>query len=107
MLNKEVTVTIDRKIGETHPIHKDMIYPINYGYIEGIIAADGDFQDAYILGEDMPVDTFTGLVIAIIHRKNDVETKWVVAKRDSKYSIEDIKSATYFTEKYFDISIEI
>lgn len=27
-----------------------MYYPINYGYIEGVMAPDGEEQDAYILG---------------------------------------------------------
>ena len=33
-----------------HPEYKDMYYPINYGYIEGVMAPDGEEQDAYILG---------------------------------------------------------
>ena len=46
---------------------------INYGYIEGIIAPDGEEQDAYILGIDKPVKEFVGKIIAIIHREDDVE----------------------------------
>ena len=45
-----ITVTIDRPIGSRHPKHKEIIYPINYGYIEGVIAPDGEEQDVYILG---------------------------------------------------------
>ncbi len=33
----------------------DIYYPINYGYIEGIMAPDGEEQDVYILGVDEPV----------------------------------------------------
>lgn len=51
-LGKAVTVTIDRPIGSVHPKHDDMIYPINYGYINGVIAPDGEELDVYILGED-------------------------------------------------------
>ncbi len=47
-----VKVTVDRPLGSRHPKHKNIIYPINYGYIEGIIAPDGEEQDAYILGVD-------------------------------------------------------
>mgnify|MGYP002231338216 CR=1 FL=1 len=32
-----------------------MYYPINYGYIEGVMAPDGEEQDAYILGVNEPV----------------------------------------------------
>ncbi len=67
MLGRIVAVTVDRPMGSFHPKHKDIYYPINYGYIEGIIAPDGEEQDAYILGVDKPVDKFTGKVIAIIH----------------------------------------
>ena len=31
-----------------------MYYPINYGYIEGVMAPDGEEQDAYILGVNEP-----------------------------------------------------
>lgn len=74
-----VKVTVDRPLGSRHPKHKNIIYPINYGYIEGIIAPDGEEQDAYILGVDEPVKEFIGKVIAIIHRNDDVEEKLVVA----------------------------
>ena len=42
ILGQHVKVTIDRPMGSFHPEHKDLYYPINYGYIEGIIAADGE-----------------------------------------------------------------
>ena len=64
-----------------HPKHKDIYYPINYGYIEGIIAPDGEEQDAYILGVTESVEEFTGTVIAIIHRHDDVEEKWLLCRR--------------------------
>jgi inorganic pyrophosphatase len=50
-----VKVVVDRPLGSYHPKHKDMYYTINYGYIEGIIAPDGEEQDAYIIGVDEPV----------------------------------------------------
>ena len=83
-----------------------MNYPINYGYIEGIMASDGEEQDAYILGVNKPVEEFTGEVIAIIHRLNDVEEKWVVAPEDELYSKEQIEEQVQFQEKYFEYEIE-
>lgn len=96
-----VTVTVDRPLGSYHPEHKDMYYPINYGYIEGVIAADGEEQDAYILGVDEPVKNFTGEVIGIVHRDDDVETKLVVAPQNSSFTSEQIMSRINFTEKYY------
>ena len=47
-----VKIIVDRPMGSFHPEHSDLFYPINYGYIPGMIAPDGDEQDVYILGVD-------------------------------------------------------
>ena len=85
-----VKVTIDRPLGSRHPKYPDLYYPINYGYVEGVIAPDGEEQDAYVLGVNEPVNEFCGRVIAVIHRLNDVEDKWVVAPEGVKFSKEEI-----------------
>ena len=105
MLGKKVKVTVDRSMGTYHPQHKDLYYPINYGYIEGIIAPDGEEQDAYILGVDKPVTEFEGIVIATIHRNNDIEEKWVVAPEGKTFTKEEIEKAVHFQEQYFDTEI--
>ena len=105
LIGEIVKVTVDRPLGSYHPKHKDMYYPINYGYIENIIAPDGEEQDAYILGVETPVKEFTGKVIAIIHRKNDVEEKWVVAPPEMSFTKEQIWEKVLFTEKYYDSEI--
>jgi adenylate kinase family enzyme len=107
VIGKIVTVTIDRPLGTYHPIHKDMYYPINYGYIEGIMAADGEEQDAYIIGIDVPINKFTGKVIAVVHRKDDIEDKWIVCPEDMNIMIEEIKEKIHFQEQYFDSQIII
>lgn len=56
-----------------------MYYPINYGYVEGIMAPDGEEQDAYIGVDDEAVEKFIDKIIAVVHRNDDVEEKWVVA----------------------------
>jgi len=105
IIGKNVTVIVDRKLGTYHPKHKKLFYPINYGYIEGIIAGDGEEQDAYILGVDEPVDTFEGKVIAVVHRYNDNEDKWIVAPNGMNFSKEEIEKAVYFQEQYFSSEI--
>ena len=47
MLGKVVTVKVDRHLGSFHPKHKGIYYPNNYGYIEGIMAPDGEEQDVH------------------------------------------------------------
>lgn len=96
-----VTVTIDRPKGSRHPEHPDILYPIHYGYIAGIPAPDGEDQDAYILGVDAPVETVIGTVIAVIHRLDDVEDKWVVAPEGMTFSSEEIEAAVAFQERFF------
>lgn len=102
MLGKSVHVVIDRPIGYQHG---DIVYPINYGYISGIIAGDGEEQDAYILGISEPITEFDGQVVGIIHRKNDCEDKLVVAPEGSVYHQGEIAQAVHFQEQYFDIRI--
>jgi inorganic pyrophosphatase len=41
-------IVIDRKRGEAHPIYADMIYPCDYGYVPGTVAADGQEVDAFV-----------------------------------------------------------
>ena len=105
MIGETVRVIIDRPLGTYHPKHKDLFYPINYGYIEGIIAPDGEEQDAYILGVDEPVNEFTGKIIAIIKRLDDVEEKWVVAPENMTFTKEEIMKQVQFQEKYFKTEI--
>lgn len=107
MLGKIVTVTVDRPMGSYHPKHKDIYYPINYGYIEGIIASDSEEQDAYILGVDKPVEKFTGKVIAIIHRLDYIEDKWVVCPENMTFSNEEIAEKVMFQEQFFNTEIII
>ena len=98
---KTVRVIVDRPLGTCHPKYADMVYPVNYGYVPGIMAPDGDEQDAYILGVDCPVDVFSGDLIAVIHRWDDVEEKWVVAPVGVGFSKKEIEQAVSFQERYF------
>lgn len=101
MIGKIVKVTIDRPLGSYHPKHKDLYYPVNYGFVKGYIAPDGEEQDAYIIGVDIPVEEFVGKIIAIIHRFDDVEEKWVVAPENSSFTKDEIIEQVNFQEQYF------
>lgn len=101
ILGKIVTVTVDRPLGSRHPRYPELIYPINYGYVAGVMGGDGEAQDAYVLGVDMPLETFEGRVIAVIHRLDDEEDKWGVAPQGHFCTAEDIEKAVAFQEKFF------
>ena len=106
MIGSLVKVTVDRPLGSRHPKHKDLIYPINYGYVEGVIAPDGEEQDAYVLGVHTAVKEFTGKVIAVIHRLDDIEDKWIVAPDGVDFSDEEIVKQVHFQEQYFNYVIK-
>ncbi len=97
-----ITARIDRPLGSVHPNHPDLIYRVNYGEVVGVPAPDGDWQDVYILGVDVPLTTFTGRRIAVIHRRDDVENKWVLAPDGMTFTAEEIMTAVHFQEQYFD-----
>jgi len=100
-LNKIVNVKIDRAINTKHPKH-NFIYELNYGYLPNTVSGDGEEIDAYILEENSPVEEYTGEVVAIIHRLNDVEDKLVVAPiKHKKYTKEEILQKVNFQEKFF------
>lgn len=105
-IGKIVTVTVDRPLGSYHPLHRDMYYPINYGYVEGIIAPDGEEQDVYILGIDEPVTNFTGRVIAVVYRNDDIEEKWIVCPENRSFTVDEIRAKIQFQEQYFDSYIK-
>lgn len=107
MPGKIVTVTVDRPMGSAHPKYPDMIYPVNYGYLSGTLSPDGEPEDAYILGVEEPVSSFTGCIIAQIHRENDIEDKWVVAPQGCCFTEEEIRAATHFQEQFFKTKIRL
>lgn len=101
ILGNTVTVTVDRPLGTYHPKHRTIFYTVNYGYVKGIIAGDGEEQDAYIVGLNVPVKSFIGKVIAVIHRLDDVEDKWVVVPEDMVLKENEIKKVVQFQEQFF------
>ena len=100
LIGKEIDVIIDRPIGTTHPKYKDMIYLVNYGYIDGFYGGDNEYQDVYILGEDKPLNNYRGKVIAVVRRLNDNEDKLVVYNY-GYLSSNEIEETINFQEKYF------
>ncbi|MFA4942236.1 MAG: inorganic diphosphatase [Patescibacteria group bacterium] len=99
-LNRIVTVKVDRPLGSKHPRH-NIYYSVNYGYLPGEMAPDGEDVDAYILGVFEPQLEFTGRCIAVIHRLDDDDDKLVVVPDGVDYSKEQIMSLVEFQERFF------
>lgn len=103
LLGKSVHVVVDRPMGYRHG---DILYPVNYGYIPGILAGDGEAQDAYILGVSEPLAAFDGRVVGAIRRKNDVEDKLIVAPEEMVFHQGQIAEAVHFQEQYFEYTVD-
>lgn len=103
MLGKTVHIVVDRPIGYRHG---SLVYPVNYGYIPGLIAGDGEEQDVYILGIDQPVSSFDGRIVGAIRRQNDCEDKLIAAPIDQIFHQGEIAQAVHFQEQYFDYTID-
>lgn len=102
---RRITAVIDRPLGSAHPRFPDMIYPVNYGYIPGVMGGDGQEQDVYILGPDIPLSVFSGERIAVIRRRDDIEEKWVLVSPGVTVTLSEISAKVEFQERYFDSEI--
>ena len=105
-LGKTIEIKIDRPIGSAHPKHLDLVYPINYGYIPGVLGGDGEELDVYLLGVSKPIKEYKARVIGIVHRHNDVEDKLVAAPEGTIFTQTEIAEAVHFQEQYYESEIE-
>ena len=101
IIGQTVKGKIDRPLGSAHPRHPEMIYPINYGYVSDVFAGDGAEQDVYVFGTDQPIYEYEGKVIAVYHRLNDCEDKWIVSLDGRPHSDKEILEKINFQEQYF------
>lgn len=105
-LGKTVTIGIDRPIGYVHHKgEKTLVYPINYGYIPGVLGGDEEELDVFLVGVDEPVSEFTGRIIGIAYRADDVEDKLVMAPEGMDFTAAQIATAVYFQEKYYHTTV--
>lgn len=91
---------MDRKLGDVHP-KWGFTYPVNYGFIPGAIAPDGEELDAYVLKVDVPAEEYEGEVVAIVHRTDNDDDKLVVVPTGETITDEEIDKMTEFQEKWF------
>jgi inorganic pyrophosphatase len=106
-LGKRVVIGIDRPIGYVHKKETySLTYPINYGYIPGVLGGDDEELDVYLLGVNEPVEKYECEIIAIAHRHNDVEDKLVGAPVGKKFTKAEIENAIRFQEQYYDTEVE-
>jgi inorganic pyrophosphatase len=76
-------VIIDRAKGASHPRHKDMIYPLDYGYLENTISSDGGGIDVWLgslntVTNKNAAKTLTGILCTFDTLKRDAEIKLLI-----------------------------
>jgi inorganic pyrophosphatase len=69
-------IVLDRPRGNAHPRYPDMIYPLDYGYLENTSASDGGGIDVWI--GSMPQKTLTGILCTFDRLKRDAEIKLLI-----------------------------
>lgn len=105
LLGREVTVIMDRPVGTHHPKHPEIIYPINYGYIDAMLSADGEGIDVYLLGIHEPLESARAKIIAVIRREDDIEDKLAAAPIGMDFSEREIADAVHFQEQFYRSSV--
>ena len=66
--------TIDRPYRARHPDHPTIIYPIDYGYVNGTSGSDGQEVDVFVGSAD---NGLVGTLLTTDHRKGDREFKLI------------------------------
>lgn len=103
-LGKIVSVKIDRPLGSKHPKY-GYVYPVNYGFVPETKSPDGEELDAYVLGVVSPLEDFSGLCVAMVHRLNDNDDKLIVMPDGKQMSDEEIRRTVHFQEQFFQSEI--
>lgn len=67
------SLVVDRPKGAPHPRHPSFLYPLDYGYLAGTRAADGDGVDVWI--GSLPDRAVTGIVCTVDLNQKDAEIK--------------------------------
>ena len=72
-LIQSTRVVVDRPKGSTHPRYPSIVYPLDYGYLEGTTSGDGAGID--IWRGSLPEGQLDAIVCTVDVLKRDVEIK--------------------------------
>jgi inorganic pyrophosphatase len=84
-------IVIDRPNGSSHPRYGEVIYPLDYGYLENTISSDGGGIDVWLgslntMTGKRNTKTLTGILCTFDTLKRDAEVKLLIG-----CSTEDIR----------------
>ena len=75
-LTKTNPILIDRPKGSAHPRYPEVIYPLDYGYVENTTSADGGGIDVWF--GSLNTKMLTGILCTFDTLKRDAEIKLLI-----------------------------
>lgn len=69
-------IIIDRPKGSSHPRYPEVIYPLDYGYLENTTASDGGGIDVWL--GSLNTKKLTGILCTFDRLKKDAEIKLLI-----------------------------
>ena len=85
LLGKTVEVFVEKRYGSEE---KDILLKMNYGYIDDVVAPNGEFQIAYIIDLETPIKRCFARVVGIVKNNNDYYL--LTSTADLSYSKESL-----------------
>jgi inorganic pyrophosphatase len=69
-------IVIDRPKGSQHPVHAEIVYPLDYGYLDATTGGDGKGVDVWV--GSLKKRQVTGAIITVDLQKRDSEVKLLI-----------------------------
>ena len=86
-------ISIDRPRGFAHPRYPDLIFPLDYGYLEGTSSGDGSGIDVWL--GSLGTRELSGILCTFDTGKRDAEIKLVLGATEA-----DIQSILDFNARF-------
>jgi inorganic pyrophosphatase len=91
-------IAIDRPKGSPHPRYPEVIYPLDYGYLENTTAPDGSGIDVWI--GSLGAQTLTGILCTFDKLKRDMEIKLLIG-----CTVDEIRIIQKFHSEMYELYI--
>lgn len=92
-LGQIVSVVVEHRLGSRDPQHTGP-YPLNCGYVQEILDKENRWQNACVIGANLPLDWFEGQIVATGMLNG--ESLWLVSKTGECITPEEAKQAVAF-----------
>lgn len=103
LLGKTVNVIVEQPYGSLHPMYDEEL-TVNTGFIKEVFDETGEFIKTYVYGANEPLESFKGVVIGIIHTKE--EEKRAIVASAPYYDRDKVINDIAFEMQHHDMYIE-